>query len=649
MMIRSHILFPLLISVIGILPAIPPGQKTIADFGFHQTPQGRWITGNGLAALALANPDHFEDVVIIEGQILAVYLNLGNGFFSAAPNARLQLPERARQLTTRRSERMEALATIRCENGQEQEFNLSRLFAHPVRETQSAYRPHNLSGDSLHFQPVWSWTFPYNWGSWPVTAGDIDNDGRVEIISSMTHPDSIQVGWLIILENDGDNNYREDLIIPLNFHSWVHQIKITDWDQDGNLELTCAVGFRIRIWEFYGDKNYQYFDTNISFGGMVGCAGIEVVDSDQNNQLELLTIFNKHDGPWRSLLARYEFVGKNPPYFTFSNVVTKLSGGMFYSFAAGDMDNDGLIDILPGYAQLGGPGPVTMYNEEFDPVQMQFIPRYFTYPYSVVQSYNLIDDLDGDSHNEVFITGVGNGYGGILYMKSDAPDNYQVLSVDTTLYNADGSSVNVSWINEEKHVVKAASHIDYNQNTITYYVSVLKRQLDNSFQELWAGPQHDPETYLHSFAVLDSDGDSKENIIYKISTPVRSLNDLEKTTITSIDDSSPGVTKEFILHQNYPNPFNPETTISFDAPAAARVSIHIYDIQGRLIKEFPQLPARPGLNRVVWDGTNDAESLVASGVYFYRLVVTLPFGVSHHYRGKGGRGDVQTRKMVLIR
>lgn len=631
---RLGIRLTLLMVFTAILTVNGQSQKPITNFGFQQTPEGRWAAENGLAALAPVNPDHFEDVVIIEGQALAVYLNLGNGYFSAKPNARIQLPAAARELTIRQSERMETLATIHYENGQEQEFNLSQLFAYSARETQTGYPPHKVTNDSLNFQLVWSWTFPYNWGSWPVTAGDIDNDGRVEIISSMTHPDSIEVGWLIILENDGDNNYREDVIIPLNFHSWVHQIKITDWDQDGNLELTCAVGFRIRIWEFYGDKNYQYFDTNISFGGMVGCSGIEVADSDGDNQLELFAIFDKHEGPWRSLLVRYEFFVKTPPYFSFSNVVTRLSGGMFYSFAAGDMDNDGLIDILPGYAQLGGPGPVTMYNEEFDPVQMQFIPRYFTHPYPIVQGFNVIDDLDGDGLNEVFITGVGNGYGGIIYLKSDAPDHYQALWVDSTIYRyGAGSSIKTAQINNAKHVVKAASYFDSGQNTITYYISVLKPQPDNSFLELWAGPQHDPETYIHSFAVLDTDGDSKENIIYKISTPVRSLNDLEKTTITSIDDPSAGLTTEFILHQNYPNPFNPETTIDFDAPVTARVNIYIYDVQGKLIKRFSQLPVKPGLNRIIWNGTDNAGNPVASGVYFYQLI-----------HGQFS----QARKMVLI-
>ncbi len=634
---RLGIRLTLLMVFTAILTVNGQSQKPITEFGFQQTPEGRWVAGNELATLAPVNPDHFEDVVIIEGQMLAVYLNLGNGYFSAKPNARIQLPEVTRELTTRRSEGMETLATIRYENGREQEFNLNQLFAHPARETQATYHPYKLSSDSLNFQPVWSWTFPINYGTWPVTAGDIDNDGRVEIISSMTHPDTITLGWLVILENDGDNNYREDVIIPANFpNSAFHQIKITDWDQDDNLELTCAVGYRIRIWEFYGDKSYQYFDTNISFGGMKACSGIEAVDTDQNGQLELLAIFHDHDAPsWRSMFARYEFIAKNPPYFTFSNVVLKLSSGWFYSFAAGDMDNDGLIDILPGYAQLGGPGPVTMYNEEFDPVQLQFIPRYFTHPYPIVQGFNVIDDLDGDGLNEVFITGVGNGYGGIVYLKSDAPDHYQILNVDSTLLKNSGSSVKSAVMNSHKYIVKSDAIFDFNQNDFIYFFQILSLQANNSWISLWAGPEYELGTYIHYFEVVDTDYDSYESIIYKFFRYAQTdLRDIERSPISLIGPSSEILANDFILHQNYPNPFNPETIITFDALKVILVGIHIYDIQGRIIKEFSPFIARPGLNRVVWNGTNDAGSSVSSGVYFYQLV-----------HGQFS----QTRKMVLIR
>jgi hypothetical protein len=43
---------------------------------------------------------------------------------------------------------------------------------------------------------------------------------------------------------------------------------------------------------------------------------------------------------------------------------------------------------------------------------------------------------------------------------------------------------------------------------------------------------------------------------------------------------------EFKLLQNHPNPFNPETTIEYQLPQAAEITLSIYDIQGREIRRL---------------------------------------------------------------
>ena len=76
----------------------------------------------------------------------------------------------------------------------------------------------------------------------------------------------------------------------------------------------------------------------------------------------------------------------------------------------------------------------------------------------------------------------------------------------------------------------------------------------------------------------------------------------------------------FKLHQNYPNPFNPQTTIAFDLPKAAKVSIEIYDILGQKVINLVDNEAyKAGNWEVVWDGNNSQHNRVASGIYFYRI------------------------------
>jgi len=75
----------------------------------------------------------------------------------------------------------------------------------------------------------------------------------------------------------------------------------------------------------------------------------------------------------------------------------------------------------------------------------------------------------------------------------------------------------------------------------------------------------------------------------------------------------------FTLEQNYPNPFNPETTIWFSMARDARVSIVIYNITGQLVRSLTDGYHRAGSYQLRWDGRDDKNRLLPSGVYFCQL------------------------------
>ncbi len=76
---------------------------------------------------------------------------------------------------------------------------------------------------------------------------------------------------------------------------------------------------------------------------------------------------------------------------------------------------------------------------------------------------------------------------------------------------------------------------------------------------------------------------------------------------------------EFALHQNFPNPFNPSTEIRFDLPEAGKVNLAIYNLMGQKIRTLSSGEMTPGYHSIVWDGTNDLGSQVATGMYFYAI------------------------------
>ena len=87
------------------------------------------------------------------------------------------------------------------------------------------------------------------------------------------------------------------------------------------------------------------------------------------------------------------------------------------------------------------------------------------------------------------------------------------------------------------------------------------------------------------------------------------------------------------LSQNYPNPFNPSTTISYELSSyeLANASISIYNSKGQLVRTFNNLNTS---GNIVWDGRDNNNNIVNSGVYFYKLNSTI---------------TSKTRKMILIK
>ncbi|MCL2063640.1 MAG: M12 family metallo-peptidase [Candidatus Cloacimonetes bacterium] len=74
------------------------------------------------------------------------------------------------------------------------------------------------------------------------------------------------------------------------------------------------------------------------------------------------------------------------------------------------------------------------------------------------------------------------------------------------------------------------------------------------------------------------------------------------------------------LEGNFPNPFNPETMIRFSLAAETFVSIDIYNIRGQRIKRILEDSFERGFHSVVWNGTDDNNNSVSSGMYFYRMI-----------------------------
>ncbi len=110
----------------------------------------------------------------------------------------------------------------------------------------------------------------------------------------------------------------------------------------------------------------------------------------------------------------------------------------------------------------------------------------------------------------------------------------------------------------------------------------------------------------------------------------------EISTAVQVEGSTENVPNGFALFQNFPNPFNPNTQINYQIPEQTEVELTVYDILGRKVQTVVNETQQPGHYRIFWDGKDELDRDVSSGVYFYQLTVDL---------GKW----TETKKMLLLR
>jgi len=85
---------------------------------------------------------------------------------------------------------------------------------------------------------------------------------------------------------------------------------------------------------------------------------------------------------------------------------------------------------------------------------------------------------------------------------------------------------------------------------------------------------------------------------------------------TEVEELVPVAT---MLNGNYPNPFNPTTTISFSLASSEEVNLDIFNVKGQKVKSLINQKMEAKNHSVLWNGKDDNNQSVSSGIYFYRL------------------------------
>jgi hypothetical protein len=78
-------------------------------------------------------------------------------------------------------------------------------------------------------------------------------------------------------------------------------------------------------------------------------------------------------------------------------------------------------------------------------------------------------------------------------------------------------------------------------------------------------------------------------------------------------------TSELRILTGSPNPFTDRSVIDFSLETAGLTSLEVFDVRGRRVRTLASGPRPAGAQRVTWNGRDEANQKLASGVYFVRL------------------------------
>ena len=107
-------------------------------------------------------------------------------------------------------------------------------------------------------------------------------------------------------------------------------------------------------------------------------------------------------------------------------------------------------------------------------------------------------------------------------------------------------------------------------------------------------------------------------------------------TTAAMDDETGTLPSAAVLEQNYPNPLNSSTVIRFALPETREVELVVFNLTGQQVARLVDGVREAGTHTVRWDGRDDENRKLASGIYLYQLRT-------------GDRQQVETRKLLLIK
>ncbi|NOG98239.1 MAG: T9SS type A sorting domain-containing protein [Ignavibacteriae bacterium] len=304
------------------------------------------------------------------------------------------------------------------------------------------------------------------------------------------------------------------------------------------------------------------------------------------------------------------------------------SGDQFGLSAAniGDINNDGFDDIAVGalYSSIPDSPLVRIY---FGGNRIDTIPKYFL---SGGDIYNA-GDINGDKNLDFIVfNGMIN-----LYLSLDSNITFKGSYYVGTNGDINNDSYDDFILGEPNYTDSSGTMIGC---ILGFYGDAL---FDTLFDFKMTGENKWDEYGKYVSIIGDINGDGYTEVAVgalnypDYQYPLGKVYVYSYKKLTNVKDGIKNTPNNFQLYQNYPNPFNPRTSITYNLPRASAVTITIFDILGNKIRSISNSSQSAGIQSIVWNGTNNNNSQVASGLYLYHFKAVSLEGKNEIFESTG--------------